>query len=160
MTSYDIMPATSRVWIYQSNIEFTEEEVPELNQQIKNFVTNWVSHNQALKAFGQLFHKRFIVLMVDESQAGASGCSIDKSVHFMKAMGNHHGVDFFDRMNFAFQMDEELKTASRDDFAIMFKEGIIDDSTMVYNNLVKNKAEFEEKWVIPLKDSWHARMVG
>ena len=159
MTAYELMPPTSKVWIYQSNQAFLEEEVEEVNTQIKNFVTNWVSHNRALKAFGKLFHGRFIVLMVDESQAGASGCSIDKSVHFIKAMGHHHGVDFFDRMNFAYKKDESLATAHRDEFVELFQNGIINDATLVYNNLVKTKAEFEEKWIIPLKESWHARMV-
>lgn len=159
MTTYELMPPTSRVWVYQSNIAFTDEEVSEINTQIKNFATNWVSHNNALRSFGQLYHNRFIVLMVDESQAGASGCSIDKSVHFIKAMGHHHGVDFFDRMTFAFQNEGELQTAHRDTFANLFQEGKINSDTPVFNNLIKTKAEFEEKWVIPLKDSWHARMV-
>ena len=35
MTSYELMPANSRVWIYQSNLPFTEEEVPEIKEQVK-----------------------------------------------------------------------------------------------------------------------------
>lgn len=159
MTSYDLMPLSSKVWIYQSNILFTNEEVPEIDTQIQNFVTQWVSHNQALKAYGKLYHNRFIVLMVDESQAGASGCSIDKSVHFIKAMGHHHGVDFFDRMLFTFQKENNMQAAHRDAFALLFQNGEIDNNTLVYNNLVKTKEEFENGWMIPLKDSWHARMV-
>ena len=159
MTDYELLSPESKVWIYQSNQPFHEEEISEIDEQIKNFVTNWVSHNRALKAFGKLFHRRFIVLMVDESQAGASGCSIDKSVHFIKAMGHHHGMDFFDRMNFAFQKDNEIQTAHRDAFAELFQNQLINDSTLVFNNLVKTKAEFDEKWIVPLKDSWHARMV-
>lgn len=159
MTPYEQMDATSKVWIYQSSQAFTDEEVSEINTQIQNFVTNWVSHNNALKAFGQLYHNRFIVLMVDESKAGASGCSIDKSVHFIKAMGHHHGMDFFDRMNFAYQKDNEIKTAHRETFAELFQIGKIDNTTLVFDNLVKTKADFESKWLLPLKDSWHARMV-
>ena len=160
MTSYELMPGTSRVWIYQSNLPFTEEEVPEIKEQVKNFATNWVSHNNALRSYGDVLNNRFVILMVDESQAGASGCSIDKSVHFIKAMGHHHGVDFFDRMNFAFKIGEELKTAHRDAFAQLFQDGAINDSTLVFNNLVKTKEEFEKGWIVPLKDSWHARMVN
>lgn len=159
MTDYNLMSPDSKVWIYQSNLRFTDEEIEEIDTQIKNFVTQWVSHNNALKAYGKLYLNRFIILMVDESQAGASGCSIDKSVHFIKAMGFHHGVDFFDRMNFAYKIGEELQTAHRDKFANLYQNGEINDSTLVYNNLVKDKKEFENSWVIPLKNSWHARMV-
>ncbi len=159
MTEYQYMSPTSRVWIYQSNIPFTKEEIPEINTQIRNFVTQWVSHNQALKSYGKLYHKRFIVLMVDESQAGASGCSIDKSVHFIKAMAVHHGVDFFDRMNFAYKLNNEIHSAHRDKFALLFQNGEINDETLVFNNLVKDKEEFEKGWIVQLKDSWHSRMV-
>jgi len=159
MTDYISMPSISKVWIYQSNIKFTDEEVPEIDTQIQNFVTQWVSHNQALRAYGKLYHNRFIVLMVDESQAGASGCSIDKSVHFIKAMGFHHGVDFFDRMNFAYKKEDQIITAHRDQFAKLFQNKEINNDTLVFNNLVKNKSQFENSWIVPLKDSWHARMV-
>lgn len=159
MTSYELMPANSRVWIYQSNLPFTEEEVPEIKEQVKNFATNWVSHNKALRSHGDVLNNQFIILMVDESQAGASGCSIDKSVHFIKAMGHHHGVNFFDRMSFAFKIKDELKIAHRDVFSQLFQNGEINDSTLVFNNLVKTKEEFESGWIVPLKESWHAKMV-
>jgi len=159
MTEYNLMSPESKVWIYQSNLKFTDEEISEIDTQIQNFVTQWVSHNQALLAYGKLYHNRFIVLMVDESQAGASGCSIDKSVHFVKAMGFHHGVDFMDRMNFAYKLDDEIVSAHRDEFARQFQSKKINKDTLVFNNLVKDKGEFEKAWVVPLKDSWHARMV-
>jgi len=84
MTTYNILPDTTRVWIYQAQTPFTENKIAEIRQHISNFTTSWVSHNNQLRAFGDIYHNQFIVLMVDESLAGASGCSIDKSVHFIK----------------------------------------------------------------------------
>ena len=159
MTTYESMPKSSKVWIYQSNLPFTDEEVPEIQTQIDNFVKNWVSHNQEMHSFGKLYHNRFIVLMVDDNVVSAGGCSIDTSVHFIKAMGVHHGVDFFNRMIFTYQKDGKIHAAHRDDFASLFQKGVINDNTLVFDNLVKTKEDFENKWVLPLKDSWHARMV-
>ena len=159
MNTYDTMPVNSRVWVYQSNRQFGEDEQAKINHQLSQFVDKWVSHNHALKAYGGIYHKQFIVLMVDESQAGASGCSIDSSVHFIKSLGANFQVDFFDRMNFAYLEKEAVKTAHRTEFSSLFKTSKIDDNTLVFNNLVKNKAEFEAGWIVPLKDSWHARMV-
>ena len=153
------MPSNSRVWIYQSNRPFTADEVEQLNGQISQFVEQWVSHNRALKAYGGLHHNQFVVLMVDESQAGASGCSIDSSVRFIKSLEAHFQVNFFDRMNFAFLEENQVKTAQRETFSELYQNQKIDDNTLVFNNLVKNKAEFDEGWIVPLKDSWHARMV-
>lgn len=159
MNTYESMPDNSRVWIYQSDRPFEGEELNKINDQLSHFVHQWVSHNRALKAYGGLFHNQFVVLMVDESQAGASGCSIDSSVHFIKSLEAHFQVNFFDRMNFAFMQNEQVRTAQRDAFSNLYQNQEINDNTLVFNNLVKNKTEFESSWRVPLKDSWHARMV-
>lgn len=157
--NYQALENTARVWIYQSNPPFPKENIPQIKAQLGHFVKNWVSHNHQLLAFGDVFHDQFIVLMVDESKAGASGCSIDSSVRFIKQLEQNHQVDLFDRMNFAYKDGEVIKTAPRDEFAELFQTGKINEETLVFDNLVKNKAEFEEKWVKPLGESWHKRMV-
>jgi len=159
MTQYDILHNDSRVWIYQSNRQLSDAEVERLRPVIRSFTTQWVSHSQQLKAFGDIFYNQFIVLMVDESQAGASGCSIDKSVYFVKEIENALQIDLFDRLNFTYKDGNEIKMAQRDDFARLFSEGKINDETLVFDNLVKTKKEFDETWLKPLKESWHKRMV-
>lgn len=159
MTRYDLLPEETRVWIYQANRPFSESEVAELRQALERFTTQWVSHNQQLRAFGAVFHKQFIVLMVDESQAGASGCSIDKSVYFIKQIENAYQVSLFDRMTFTYKDGNEIRSAHRDDFARLFNEGKINDETLVFDNLVKTKKDFDEAWLKPLGKSWHKRMV-
>jgi hypothetical protein len=159
MTQYELLPDNTRVWIYQSNRQFSDAEVERLRLAIERFTTQWVSHNQQLRAFGNIFHNQFIVLMVDESQAGASGCSIDESVYFIKQIENDFQINLFDRMNFTYKDRNEIKTAHRDDFARLFEEGKIDDDTMVFDNLVKTKKDFSEAWLKPLGQSWHKRMV-
>ncbi len=159
MVNYDQLPNTTRTWIYQSSRPFTEEEVKALNGYLESFVDQWVSHNRKLQSFGKVYQQQFIVLMVDESQAGASGCSIDKSVHFLKEVEMKYGVTLFDRMTFAYKDRDEVKTVSRDEFADLYKREKISDETIVFNNLVDTKADFESNWQIPLKQSWHKNMV-
>ncbi|NJK83017.1 MAG: hypothetical protein HC912_03570, partial [Saprospiraceae bacterium] len=103
MNQYESLSAQSKVWIYQASRPFTEQEVMEANHYLLQFAENWVSHNRALKSFAHIYHQQFIVLMVDETQAGASGCSIDSSVHFLQRLAAHFQMDLFDRMTFAYQ---------------------------------------------------------
>src|ERR1700759_2190076 len=93
----------SRVWIYQSDKELTDSEVALLQSQLDNFTTGWTAHNNQLKAKAEIRYNRFIILVVDESQAGASGCSIDKSVRFMKDIEQEFGINLFDRFNLAYR---------------------------------------------------------
>jgi len=159
LVTYDTLPDTTRVWIYQSNRPFSEKELPKLEQQLQQFVQQWISHNLQLRAFGGIFHQQFIVLMVDESLAGASGCSIDASVHFIKQLEQAYSVNLFDRLTFAYKDGDAVITAPRDEFARLYAEGKISDETLVFDNLVNNKGDFDKAWVKPLAESWHKRMV-
>lgn len=154
------MSPESRVWIYQANRPLPADAIEEIRDKIRTFTARWVSHNQQLKAFGDLLHRRFLLLLVDETQAGASGCSIDASVAFVKALQAAYGVDFFDRLRFSFQEENgEIRTLPRDEFAAHYQAGRITDDTLVFDTLVKTKADFDRSFLKSLKDSWHARMV-
>ena len=159
METLDQLSDETRVWIYQSNQPFKEDEEAQVRTYIQQFAQQWVSHNRQLKAFGDLLHRQFVVLMVDESQAGASGCSIDSSVRFMKGLQAEFGVDLFDRMTFTYLEGEEVKTANRATFAALYQAGEINDETPVFDTLVNNKGKFEREWIKPLGQSWHKRMV-
>jgi hypothetical protein len=159
MTTIDTLPDTTRVWIYQANQPFREADRPLVKMNIQQFVTSWVSHNRQLRAYGDLLYGQFIVLMVDESQADASGCSIDKSVYFLKQLQSEYGLDLFDRMIFTYKDGEEVKTANREAFRELYANGEINDSTPVFDNLVNIKRDFDQSWIKPLGESWHKRMV-
>ena len=159
VANYETLADSTRVWIYQSSRKFTAQESAQIKGALKQFTEQWVSHNLALKAFGDIFHGQFIVLMVDETMAGASGCSIDKSVNFIRGVESEFGVNMFDRMTFAYQDEQGIHFAPRDEFAQLYQAGKINDATLVFDNLVKSKKDFDEAWLKPLAQSWHKRMV-
>lgn len=159
MTDYAQMPDSARVWVYQAKKPFEPSSIASIKQQIQEFVTIWTSHNQALRAWGDLLHEQFVVFMVDEAQAGASGCSIDKSVAFIKDLEQATSNDLFDRWTFTYLQEDEVKAAVRDQFEQLYQKGEINDQTIVFNNLVKTKAELECNWKITLADSWHKNFV-
>lgn len=159
MNTLETLPLTSRVWIYQSNRLFNDAEAAQIREQIQRFVLTWNSHSHQLNASGELIHNRFVVFMVDQDSISASGCSIDKSVHFIQMLGQEYQTDFFDRMNFAYIQNEEIKTAHKEDFQDLYQKEIINDDTIVFNNLVDSKADFDRGWKVRLGDSWLKNMV-
>ncbi|QEC78022.1 ABC transporter ATPase [Mucilaginibacter ginsenosidivorax] len=148
----------SRVWIYQADKKLTDEVVQQIQQELDKFTTGWTAHNNQLKAKGEVRYNRFLILIVDESQAGASGCSIDKSVHFMQNIGQHFNINLFDRFNLAYRDGEEILSLPRHAFENMLKQGKINTETIVYNNMVQNLTELETKWEVPFKNSWHIQL--
>ncbi len=159
MYTFEQLPDTARVWIYQSNRNFSEAESADIRQKIQQFLAQWQSHGKTLKAAGDLYYNRFVVLIADEGYEAPSGCSIDSSVALIKDIEQNYQVDMFDRMHFTYIDGEKVAGADRLTFAQLYKEGIINGDTTVFNNLVATKAEFNSKWKIKLSESWHARMV-
>lgn len=148
----------SRVWIYQANRAFTASESAKIEKDLNAFTSQWEAHGAPLKAKGELRYNRFVILLVDEVQALASGCSIDRSAGFIREIEQEYGVNMFDRFNMAYKKDGEVYSCTREEFEALLQAGEIDTDTIVFNNMVLNKAELDANWEIPLKDSWHARV--
>ncbi len=150
----------SRVWIYQSDKELTDKQALGLLGLLNKFAAEWTAHNHQLKAKAEVRYNRFLILIVDESQAGASGCSIDKSVNFMKRLEQEFGINLFDRFNFAYREGNEVLSAPRHQFEELLKSGKVNSNTIVFNNLVQDLRQLETKWEVPFKDSWHVQLFG
>ncbi|MFM7401619.1 MAG: hypothetical protein ACKO4W_12005 [Bacteroidota bacterium] len=150
----------SRVWVYQSDRPLGADESVRIGQSLDVFCRQWTAHNQQLKAAAEVVEGRYIILMVDETRAGASGCSIDKSVHFLEELGRAAGADFFERMRFGW-LDEHgtLHTADRSGLSEAHKTCVIGEDTLMVNTMVQNKRDLQEKWLLPWSRSWHKRMV-
>lgn len=150
----------ARIWVYQAERVLTSQEQATVRQQATKFTQQWVAHNQQLKAEAELLEDRFLVLAVDESMAGASGCSIDSSVHFVQQLGAQLGVDFFNRMLFSYKSAScEVQTVDRLTFGQRYAVGDIDDATIVFDPLVKTVGELRTQFEKPLAQSWHKRLL-
>ena len=156
MISYRNLSPDSKVWIYQSSRAFTDKETGELCIILEKFADDWVAHGKNLSAYATVQYKRFIVLMVDESAAGASGCSIDSSVHFMQEVEKQYGIELFNRLNLAYLtgQGDEVALVHKSKISELIDNQSISEHTTVFNNLIKTKYDFEHSWKIPLKDSW------
>lgn len=152
------MNLASRVWIYQADRELSIIEVEELNIILNSFVESWTAHNQQLKATYEIKYNRFITLIVDETQAGASGCSIDKSVHLMKDLEMKFQINLFDRFNIAYKVNDTVYNTSRAGFEELINQGSINQNTIVFNNLVNTYKDYLENWETTFENSWHQKV--
>ncbi|MEM6893918.1 MAG: ABC transporter ATPase [Bacteroidota bacterium] len=159
LVDFETLPDESRVWIYQSNRSFTDAEINEIKEGLAQFLTQWTAHGSQLNAGFTIRYKRFIVIALDQSHAGASGCSIDASVHFIQEIERNYDVVLLDRMNVSYKQGEYIAYKTLQDFKKMAKDRAISKNTIVFNNLVTNKLEFTEHWEVPASESWHSRFL-
>lgn len=154
---FDTLPEESRIWIYQSNRKFSDEELAEIEVDLKQFIENWAAHGTSLTASYLLKYNRFIILAVNQEQQVATGCSIDASVVFIQGLEKKYNVDLLDKMNVTFKVGEHVAHKTLIDFKKMAKDKAVTGETIVFNNLVNNIAEFNESWETPATYSWHSR---
>ena len=159
LVPFNNLPATSRIWIYQSSRPFTETEITFTRDAAEKFIHNWTAHEAGLKGGVEIFFNQFIVIGVDEDYNDASGCSIDKKVNFMKQLGAELKIDFFNRMQIAYLDNDAVKLAGMHDFADRIKSGQLSDNTIMFNNLVTTMNEFQQSWKVPVRNSWMQQLV-
>jgi hypothetical protein len=161
MLTFAQMPAHARVWIYQADRELKDVEIQEIRRKSAMFLMEWSSHGNLMLATVEVLHNRFIVVAADEDAARASGCGIDKSVRFIQQLEKDYGLNLFDRMLVAYRDAEtKIHTVKLQVFEQMMEKGELNGETIVFNNLVSTKEEMEAKWEVPVKKSWHARMMA
>ena len=150
----------SKVWVYTIDRILSASEQDSINLELNQFANDWQSHGLNLQARAQIVDERFIILMVDETAQGASGCSIDSSVRFITQLGEKWNFDPFNRMLVAVKEAEKVQLYPMTKFKELWKIDAINEESLVINTLVKNKSDFDDSWCAPIKDSWHKRMLN
>jgi hypothetical protein len=159
LVDFNSLPPNARVWIYQCNRTFTEAEILGIKQALDDFIAHWTAHGKDLKAGYEIKYNRFLILGLDQTAQGATGCSIDASVHFIQQLEKTYDVTLLDKMNVSYKQGEFIAYKPLTDFKKMAKQKAISKKTIVFNNLVATKEEFEAHWEVPAEESWHARFL-
>lgn len=149
----------SKVWIYSSDRLLTDNEAEEINQLLVNYTQQWTSHDEALKSAGTVLNNRFIVLAVDESVASSGGCSIDKSIHFIKEIGTRYELNLFDRLTVYYQSGEEMKSFHLNVIKDKFDNGELSENSIIYDTTITQLGALQTQFVKKAGDSWLARFI-
>lgn len=139
---------------------FLVSEALEMEDMLNDFVARWNSHGARVKGYANLFFGRFIIIMADETATGVSGCSTDSSVHLIKSIGQKFNVQMFDRQNLAFVVKDKIELLPLNQLDYAVENNFINANTLYFNNTVLSKKELEDKWIIPVKESWLAKRLS
>ncbi len=153
--AFTTLPPTARVWVYQATRAFTQQESSFIQARLAQVLEQWTAHGNTLKAGFDLPYQHFIVIGLDESLSGASGCSIDALFRHLKALGEELNIDFFNRELVGFLVNNEVQLIPRADLITFFQQA--DAEVLTLNNLVSDKHGLMQAWLQPAKTSWLKR---
>ena len=157
LVTFKELPDESRVWIYQSNRIFTNNELNYIRAYSYDFLKKWTAHGSDLQAGIDIPYDRFIVIGLNESIKSATGCSIDSSVRFIQTIESKFNIVLLDKMNVTYRVNNNIDYTQLKNFISMAKKKLIHEDVIVFNNLVVNKKEYRTQWEVPASSSWHSR---
>jgi len=150
----------SKVWIYQSNRPFSEKEEREINEQLLQFYSQWLSHQQPVKGWAKLLFKQFIIIMADETHVTIGGCSTDGMQRMIKSLERQYSVTLFDRMTLTFLIKDKTEMLPFNQVQYAIEKGFINKDTLTFNNIATTKQELINNWLVPLSESWLAQRIA
>jgi hypothetical protein len=151
---FDRLPEYARIWIYQSDRPFTRKEEDQIRQMANHFVVEWTAHGKELNASAEILYKHFLILSVNEKINGASGCSIDASIRFIRFLENKLNIELTDRSKIAYLKNGLIGFTNLKNIKKDIDNQIITKDTLIFNNLVQTKGALNDQWLIPAGESW------
>ena len=153
------MPTQARVWVYKAPRDLSHAEQKLVRERGQTFTRSWAAHGAALDACVDVLHARFVVVAVDEEQAAASGCSIDKSVSFIKQLEHDLNLMLTDRMIVVYEDGDTITSCRLQDLPQRIAEGSITGDTMVYDDLVSTMGDLKGRFRMALRTTWLERFL-
>ncbi|HEY1040465.1 MAG TPA: ABC transporter ATPase [Bacteroidia bacterium] len=144
-----------RVWAYLSSKELSDEMAHTIADETAYFLDSWNAHGTSLAGEYEIRDNRFLIIKVDEEKFGASGCSIDKQLKFIKETEQKFAIELLNRLLVAYKSKSgKVEVVHASKIKDLFATGEINEDTIIYNASVSTSTELENNFEIPLKQSW------
>ncbi len=149
------LPEHSRIWVYQSSRFLSSSEVEQISDLSSEFLLQWHSHGNALSAEIKLLNNLFLIIAVDEKTAPASGCSIDKSVRFIKDIEKLINISLTGRSTVAyFEKENKIVLIPYLELIQKIKSGEVNENQLLFNNLLSTISDFKKNRFQKIGESW------
>jgi hypothetical protein len=154
------LPDSSRAWVFGSDraLEPSAEEL--LFHEVDRFLSQWHAHGAPLTVGRDWKYGRFLIVAVDQSTAGASGCSIDGLFRALKSLESRLGASLVTSGLVYFRDPKgKIQAVDRERFVALAAEGKIKPDTQVFDPTVTTMGELRARFELPAAKSWHAGLL-
>ncbi|MGY0426532.1 MAG: ABC transporter ATPase [Polaribacter sp.] len=155
---FDLIPEDAKVWIYPSSRKFYTDELEIINQKITSFVQNWKGDEDFTASY-KILYNRFIILTADDSASPLTNVNVDASVSFILQLEQKYTVTLLDKMNVCFKQGKFVQYKELKDFKKLLKNKAVTGKTIIFDNLISTKHDFENYWEISIEASWYRRFL-
>src|ERR1700719_377997 len=160
LVQIDVLPDDARTWVFGADRTINVPASDTLLREVDGFLSQWRAHGSPLTVGRDWKYGRFLTVAVDQSTAGASGCSIDGLFRTLKGLEPKVGASLV-TSGLIFFRDENgtIRSVDRDQFAALGAEGKIALDTQVFDPTVTTLGEWRARFELNVADSWHAKLL-
>lgn len=157
---FDTLPEDARVWVFASDRPLDESASQTLLAEVDAFLAQWNAHGHALRCARDWRESRFLAVGVDQSTAGASGCSIDGMFRTLQRLQPALGASLLPAGRVYWRDDAgAIATAARARFVALGAEGRVTPATHVFDTTVESAGAWRTAFERPARDTWHRTLV-
>lgn len=163
LVEFETLPDDARLWCFAADRPPTPAETGRLLDDMSRFLDEWAAHGAPLRVGLEWRDHRFLLVAVDESAAGASGCSIDALTHHLGELEEELGLELRDAAPVWYRDPAtagSVGRVSRAEFRELAERGAVDGDTIVFDLTVERLADVRAgRWEVAARDAWHARLL-
>ena len=157
---FEKLPDNSRVFVFAADRTLNEKQSEEMLGEVDRFLPTWTAHGSPLTVGRDWRYGRFLTIAVDQSTAGASGCSIDGLFRSLKSLEKNLGASMV-TSGLVFFRDKSgsVHSADRERFTELSGQGKVSTDMTAFDPTVTTLGEWRARFELPLRDSWHAKLL-
>jgi hypothetical protein len=158
---FDALPDDARVWVFGSEHAMPPSAVDTLLREVDAFLAGWSAHGAPLWCARSWRDGRFLAIGVDQSSAGASGCSIDGMFRVLQLLRPSIGANLLPG-NRVYWRDQvgNVHSGQRAEFVGRAARGDVTGDTKVFDTAITTAAEWRSRFERPARESWHSKLIG
>ncbi len=157
---FESLPPSARIWVFGAERPITGSAAAQLLDAVDAHLDRWNAHGSPLTCARQWTEDRFLAIGVDQSTAGASGCSIDGLFRVLKSQETELGTRLVGGGTVYYRDPAGPNDAvTRDEFTELAADGAVRKDTRVFDMTVTTVADWNERFETETGRSWHADLL-
>jgi hypothetical protein len=145
----DALSDNSKIYIFPANRKLYPKEAPVIHERIISFL----KEISAIDLYFEMKYDRFLVLIVS-NETPLNMEQNDALVTLLQELEKEYKITLLDKVNVCFKQGEYVQLKEMNAFKKLIKSKGVSKKTIVFNNLITTKSEYDCCWETPAEESW------
>lgn len=151
---------SARLFVYTADETLSVNELSSFSNDLNNFISAWKAHGTHLNSSFMFIANRVLLIVVDEEDQTATGCSIDSLNRFLQnSSQNWFTRNWVLHKSNSKELNSQWTATDLQEFHSKCKSGEISLEEYVLNTTVLTLADARQNLIQTVSESWHSQML-